>query len=92
MTSNHFLSNVVGLFYRRRGVSTTCRAGTRWDRQCRDWLAEEMDVQVLPDGADYESSVPYHRLVTELFLGAARLADIAGAPLPPALLERLARR
>ena len=39
------------------------------------WLAQEMDVQVLPDGADYESSVPYHRLVTELFLGAARLAE-----------------
>ena len=29
-----------------------------------------MQVQVLADGADYESSVPYHRLVTELFLGA----------------------
>ena len=34
-----------------------------------------MTVQVLPDGADYESSIPYHRLVAELFLGAARLAD-----------------
>ena len=48
-----------------------------------------MDVQVLPDGADYESSVPYHRLVTELFLGAARLADFKGAPLPPSVRDRL---
>ena len=38
-------------------------------------------MQVLPDGADYESSIPYHRLVAELFLGAARLADYQGAPL-----------
>ena len=44
-----------------------------------------MKVQVLPDGADYESSIPYHRLVAELFLGAARLADCQGAPLSPAL-------
>ncbi len=41
---------------------------------------------MLPDGADFESSVPYHRLVTELFLGAARLAEHIGRPLPAALL------
>ena len=35
-----------------------------------------MTVQVLPDGADYESSIPYHRLVTELFLGSSRLAEL----------------
>ena len=45
-------------------------------RSPRIGLEHEIDVQVLPDGADYESSVPYHRLVAELFLGAARLADI----------------
>jgi hypothetical protein len=38
-------------------------------------------VQVLPDGADFESSVPYHRLVAELFLGSSRLADYRGEPL-----------
>jgi heparinase II/III-like protein len=46
-------------------------------------------VQVLPDGADFESSVPYHRLVTELFLASARLADYTGAPLPPGVRCRL---
>ena len=35
-----------------------------------------MRVQVLPDGADYESSVPYHRLVAELFLAGDRLAQL----------------
>ncbi len=49
-------------------------------------------MQVLPDGADFESSVPYHRLVTELFLGAARLADYRGAPLPPRHARSSARR
>ena len=81
MTSNHFLSNVVGLFF-LAAVFDDLPRGAAWDRQCRAWLVQEMEVQVLPDGADFESSVPYHRLVTELFLGAARLADYRGAPLP----------
>src|SRR2546428_597443 len=63
--------------------------GASWDRQCCAWLAQEMDVQVLPDGADFESSVPYHRLVTELFLGAARLGDDHGRPLPDTMLARV---
>jgi uncharacterized heparinase superfamily protein len=89
VTSNHFLSNVVGLFY-VAAVFRDLPRGEQWDRQCREWLNQEMDVQVLADGADYESSVPYHRLVTELFLGAARLAQASDAPLPDRLLERLA--
>ena len=88
VTSNHFLSNVVGLFFLAAMFDDLPR-GSAWDRQCRSWLAEEMDVQVLPDGADYESSVPYHRLVTELFLGAARLADYKGTPLRRACLRRV---
>ncbi len=88
VTSNHFLSNVVGLFY-VAAVFHDLPRGRMWDRQCRAWLAQEMDVQVLSDGADYESSVPYHRLVAELLLGAARVADCAGTPLPAAWLVRL---
>jgi len=88
VTSNHFLSNVVGLFY-LAAVFGDLPQGAAWDGQCRAWLEQEMAVQVLPDGADYESSVPYHRLVAELFFGAARLAHYAGRPLPDTLTERL---
>jgi hypothetical protein len=88
VTSNHFLSNIVGLFFLATVFDDLPR-GQLWDRQCRTWLLEEVAVQVLPDGADFESSVPYHRLVTELFLAAARLADYTGAPLPPGVRCRL---
>ena len=88
VTSNHFLSNVVGLFY-LASVFCDLPCGHDWDRQCRTWLEQEMTVQVLPDGADYESSIPYHRLVTELFLGAARIAEWRGTPLSDAFMRRL---
>lgn len=88
VTSNHFLSNVVGLYY-LASVFRETREGEPWNAFCRDALEQEMAVQVLPDGADYESSIPYHRLVTELFLGAARLADFRGEPLSEGFRARL---
>ena len=88
VTSNHFLSNVVGLFY-LSAVFAGLPSAERWRSRCREWLEQEMRTQVLEDGADYESSVPYHRLVTELFLGASRLAHHLGEPLSEAYDLRL---
>ncbi len=63
VTSNHFLSDVVGLLSMWRGSSATCRSGQSGTGNAARGSTQEMKVQVLPDGADYESSVPYHRLV-----------------------------
>jgi heparinase II/III-like protein len=90
VTSNHFFSNIVGLFF-LAAVFDDLPRGRLWDRQCRAWLVQEMKVQVLADGADYESSVPYHRLMAELCLGASRLADYRGEPLPGEYRDRLRR-
>ena len=65
-TSNHYLSDVVGLVWLGLMLPEL--------RQAEDWcefgeqMVEEMDKQVLPDGADFESSTGYHRFVTELLL------------------------
>ena len=66
-TSNHYLSDVVGLTW--LGVLFPELA------QAKDWrdfgleqMLRELDKQVLPDGADFEASTGYHRFVTELFL------------------------
>lgn len=80
VTSNHFLSNMVGLWF-LGAVFADLPEGQAWAAFAREALETEIDVQVLPDGADFESSVPYHRLVTELFMGSARLADAIGSPL-----------
>ena len=66
-TSNHYLSDVAGLLW--LGVMVPeLRDATRWrDFGLKESL-REMDKQVLPDGADFESSTGYHRFVTELYL------------------------
>jgi hypothetical protein len=88
VTSNHFLSNLLGLQF-AGAVFQGLEQGEEWTTFARASIEHEMDVQVLPDGADYESSIPYHRLVAELFLGAARLADRQGAPMPAAYRARV---
>jgi hypothetical protein len=88
VTSNHFLSNVVGLWF-LGAVFEDLPSGREWLAFARAALEQEMEVQVLPDGADYESSVPYHRLVAELFLGSSRLADVRGEPLSEHYRARL---
>lgn len=88
VTSNHFLSNVVGLHFVAAEFAELPSAQA-WDKYCRKSVETEIDVQILPDGADFESSVPYHRLVTELFLGSYRLAQIQQRPLSSHVAARL---
>ncbi len=88
VTSNHFLSNVVGLYYLSRVFRESVEA-QEWETFSRDALEREINIQILPDGADFESSVPYHRLVTELFLGVSRVANSAAEPFSAHFMSRL---
>ncbi len=66
-TSNHYLSDVVGLLWLGL-MLPELRDAHEWRDFGLDQMASEMDKQVLNDGADFEASTGYHRFVTELLL------------------------
>ena len=89
-SSNHYLADLVGL----AGLGIACpafREAETWRRFALDELFHEMERQVHPDGGDYESSIPYHRLVTEMFLAVALLCQKNGVALPASFRHRLER-
>jgi hypothetical protein len=64
---NHYLSDIAGLLW--LGVCLPeLSAAAGWRAFALRELVRELEKQVLPDGANWESSTGYHRFVTELFL------------------------
>lgn len=86
---NHYLSDVVGLLV-IAALFQGSAEGRAWARWAVDELAAEMRHQVRADGCDHEASIPYHRLVTELFIIGADAADaIMPGALDPCVRQRL---
>lgn len=52
---------IIGLFFQNH------KFGKKWKERGKKILEHEIIRQVFEDGADFEGSVPYHRLVAELF-------------------------
>lgn len=73
-TSNHYLSNVVGLFWIGMLIPELENA-KEWRDVGLSEMLSEIDKQILPDGADFESSAGYHGLVTEMLLYSFLLAE-----------------
>ncbi|MBI4853998.1 MAG: alginate lyase family protein [Acidobacteria bacterium] len=69
VTSNHYLSDLIGLLFIGI-VFPEFRQSKKWVDFALSELLKEMDKQVYPDGADWESSIGYHALVLEIFLYA----------------------
>ena len=90
VNGNHFLSDALGLIALGTAFDATPE-GRRWRDEGARIFEEEILRQTTPDGAGIEGSVPYHRLVLELFLVGRRFLEAAGRPPGAAFDARLAR-
>jgi len=88
LTSNHYISNIVGLFYLGLFL-LEFKEGKEWLSFSKQELEKEMEKQVYPDGMDFEASTCYHRFVLELFFYTALLARINGIDFSSDYLSRL---
>lgn len=75
----------AGLFFGRSG------AAARWHDSGWNLLLRELPRQVSSDGVDFEGSVPYHRLVTELFCLPVLYREANGLSTPPSYRSRVVK-
>lgn len=88
VNGNHYTADASGLVFAGLFFGERARAA-HWHALGWQILNEEMAKQVFPDGVDYEASVPYHRLVLELFLFPALYRIKHGLDVPVEYRERL---
>jgi len=72
INGNHYTSNLLGLLY-LSVVLPWYRESNLWKKTALQELEKEICRQSYYDGVVHEGSIPYHRLVTEMFLHAGLL-------------------
>jgi uncharacterized heparinase superfamily protein len=88
INGNHYTADLAGLVIAGYFFGDIGDAGV-WRDIGWSGLQQEIVTQVFADGVDYEASVPYHRLVLELFLWPAMLRQANGEDIPAAYAGRL---
>ncbi|NDJ51539.1 MAG: hypothetical protein GYB68_00470 [Chloroflexi bacterium] len=79
--TNHLIANLTGLVY--LGVMFPEFADAeKWRIIGLTRLWDELERQIYADGMNYEASLPYHCLVTEMVLSVAGLCLVNGIPVP----------
>jgi uncharacterized heparinase superfamily protein len=88
INGNHYTADAAGLVFAGLffGEGASAR---RWASLGWQILSDELPRQVTADGVDFEASVPYHRLVLELFLVPAMYRLRRGLKVEASYRERL---
>lgn len=88
VTSNHYLANLLGLQWIAHAFPEL-DSNYVWRGLAEYGFEREIQDQLHADGGSFESSLPYHRLVTEILLSAYAISLHAGRPLSAAYRDRL---
>lgn len=86
---NHFTANIVALYLAGLALRGIACESKRWHRYSKNRLEQEIRLQFLKDGVNFEKACGYHKLVLELFALAAIAAGKNHEPLAPDCLELL---
>jgi hypothetical protein len=87
--SNHYAANLVGLLVMGCTLGNIHGSAKKWITYSQNRLFKEIESQFCLDGVNFEKSISYHRLVTELFLLALIQLKHHKADIPREILERL---
>lgn len=88
VNGNHYTADLAALVH----AGLFFGAGddpSRWLRVGWTGLQREIDIQVYADGVDFEGSIPYHRLVQELFAYPALYRLRCGLDVPESYRRKL---
>jgi len=88
INGNHYTADLAGLVMAGYFFGDVGDA-RRWRQIGWSGLQSEIERQVFSDGVDFEASVPYHRLVFELFLWPALFRRSCGEEVAQDYLQRL---
>ena len=87
-SSNHYLSDLVGLFFLGI-IFPEFKEAKEWLEFSSQELLLEMDKQIYDDGMDYEASTSYHRLVLELLYSCAVLGRLNNHEWPDSAWQKI---
>lgn len=86
---NHYSANLVALLLIGAHFQNIYYPARQWYQLAQRSIPVEIERQFTSDGVNFEKSVAYHRLVTELYVIAMVAMDRLGDPLAPKLKVRL---
>ena len=87
-SNNHLFSDYAGLVYLAVLFKNT-KYGKKWIKFVIQEFFEEIRRQILPSGVQYERSISYHRLMTELVSYPCYMLKRMGYNLPPDIEYRV---
>lgn len=78
LTTNHTISAYTGLLFISLTVLKNTADAKKWLENSIIGLEKCIETQIYDDGVDFEGSIPYHRLVLELFAYSTIIAHSNG--------------
>lgn len=84
---NHYAANLTALLLLGKVFKGFYKEAKQWYNYAINKTEKEFHLQFLKDGVNFEKSIPYHRLVVELFFASFLVMKRSGITLKPETLR-----